>query len=111
MAAEEYEEIVDQIKWVTNKWIPKPETEKEEEEENEEEVFDANRIFVEYDKESFVTDGLYIDISFQRCFGVGVRKIADICTTETLLRSGNEKNSNKCGTDALFRTGGEEDCR
>ena len=111
MAAEEYEEIVDQIKWVTNKWLPKPETEKEEEEENEEEVFDANRIFVEYDKESFVTDGLYIDISFQRCFGVGVRKIADICTTETLLRSGNEKNSNKCGTDALFRTGGDEDCR
>ena len=56
--------------------------------------YGANRIFLEYDKDSFTTDGFYIDISLQRCFGVGVRKIADVC-----------------GTDALFRTGGEEDCR
>ncbi|MGI6732981.1 MAG: hypothetical protein ACOX4J_02225 [Anaerovoracaceae bacterium] len=73
---EVYEEIQDQIKWVTNKWIP------EAQEKQEEEVFHIRRLFVEYDKESFISEGFYTDISLQRCFGLGVKKIADECTAK-----------------------------
>lgn len=77
ISAKSYEEIREQIKWVTNKWTPAAEEEKE-----EEDVSDSHRFFVEYDRESFMTSDFYIDISLQRCFGLGVKKIADECATE-----------------------------
>ncbi len=68
---EAFEEIQDRIHPVTNKWVPK-----------DDEITDSNRFYLEYDQESFQVAESIININLHRCFGLGVKKIADELTTE-----------------------------
>ena len=68
---EVFEEIKDGIYPVTNKWMPK-----------DEEIMDPNRFYLENDQESFQVTESNINIGLHRCFGLGVKKIADELATE-----------------------------
>ena len=71
LSPEVCKEIQERIIPVTNKWVP-----------TGEENLDNNRIFIEYDQESFTITDSHVDISLQRCFGLGVKKIADGLTAQ-----------------------------
>ncbi len=71
ISTEVFEEIEEHIIPVTNKWSPR-----------DGEVWEDSRIFVEYDEESFVKSDFQIEISLQRRFGLGVKKIADELAAE-----------------------------